>query len=306
VTNSTGAVVGEQRYLPFGEPRQLPDYATTRLTDYSYTGQRSLGGDLGLMDYRARFYHPVLARFVQPDTIVPGASNPQAFNRYSYVLNRPTGLVDTNGHVPCKPGYRCLTPIADKRDLTTWVIAAAVDIAESSEMQMIHAEIILGWRELAWGEFYSLVKDGAKYDVKDKIELELGKTTKIGNNWYEFSTAGNILYGFYGKATGFTEFELRVGAGLAQLADYNEDPTRGKGPCSPPYYCDTEDDYAAVGFGMYLYDNYFKKDKTLTRADLLDAFEAYKFSDQMALRDQPKVFQPRYYEYRVDRFYQME
>jgi hypothetical protein len=32
---------------------------------------------------------------------VPGAGNPQAFNRYSYVLNRPTVSADPSGHMTC-------------------------------------------------------------------------------------------------------------------------------------------------------------------------------------------------------------
>ena len=33
-----------------------------------------------------------------PDVIVPNAANPQSFNRYSYVENRPTRMVDPSGH----------------------------------------------------------------------------------------------------------------------------------------------------------------------------------------------------------------
>lgn len=40
-----------------------------------------------------------MGRFTQPDTIVPQPGNPQALNRYSYVGNRPTVLVDPTGHV---------------------------------------------------------------------------------------------------------------------------------------------------------------------------------------------------------------
>jgi hypothetical protein len=52
-------------------------------TDFGYTGQRNLDAQdnqysLGLMDYRAGFYSVSLGRFTQPDTIVPGAGNPQA------------------------------------------------------------------------------------------------------------------------------------------------------------------------------------------------------------------------------------
>jgi len=40
---------------------------------------------LGLMDYNARMYDPLLARFIQPDTIIPSESSPQSWNRYSDV-----------------------------------------------------------------------------------------------------------------------------------------------------------------------------------------------------------------------------
>lgn len=50
------------------------------------------------MDYRARFYSPQLGRFIQPDTIIPDQFNPQSWNRYSYVINRPVNLNDPTGH----------------------------------------------------------------------------------------------------------------------------------------------------------------------------------------------------------------
>ncbi|MER3448194.1 MAG: hypothetical protein C4291_15860, partial [Candidatus Dadabacteria bacterium] len=45
-----------------------------------------------------RFYDPLLGRFLSADSIVPGAGNPQAFNRYSYVLNNPLRYTDPSGH----------------------------------------------------------------------------------------------------------------------------------------------------------------------------------------------------------------
>ena len=70
------------------------------ITDLGYTGQRDLG-DMGLMDYKARFYSPYLNHFTQPDTIVPEPSNPQAWNKYSYALNNPIRYNDPTGHAPC-------------------------------------------------------------------------------------------------------------------------------------------------------------------------------------------------------------
>ena len=73
------------------------------LTTQRFTGQyheQALPGGEGLAYYNARWYDPALGRFVSPDSIVPSPSNPQDFNRYSYVRNNPLGYVDPSGHDP--------------------------------------------------------------------------------------------------------------------------------------------------------------------------------------------------------------
>jgi RHS repeat-associated protein len=60
-------------------------------------GQR-LEGSVGLYDYNARYYSPLFGRFISADSIVPEPGNPQALNRYSYVLNNPLQYTDPNGH----------------------------------------------------------------------------------------------------------------------------------------------------------------------------------------------------------------
>jgi RHS repeat-associated protein len=94
VSDASGTIVGEDRFTPFGETRFTTG---TMLTDKLYTGQREMAG-LGIYHYQARFYSPKLGRFLSADTIVPGYANPQAFNRYSYVLNNPVKLTDPTGH----------------------------------------------------------------------------------------------------------------------------------------------------------------------------------------------------------------
>jgi len=51
------------------------------------------------MHYGARYYHPLLDRFISTDTIVPEPGEPQDFNRYAYVRNNPVLYRDPSGHM---------------------------------------------------------------------------------------------------------------------------------------------------------------------------------------------------------------
>jgi len=52
----------------------------------------------GLYYYNARFYDPLIGRFISPDTIIPHPATPQSFNRYSYCLNNPQKYTDPYGY----------------------------------------------------------------------------------------------------------------------------------------------------------------------------------------------------------------
>jgi RHS repeat-associated protein len=98
VTNSSGTLTSQQRYLPFGAPRAIPNSPILG-TDFTYTGQRKLDDSMGgIMDYKARFYSPYLNRFLQPDTDVPASQGVQGLNRYAYVNNNPIRYTDPSGH----------------------------------------------------------------------------------------------------------------------------------------------------------------------------------------------------------------
>ncbi len=94
--DGNGAKVGELRYKAWGETRYTWG---TFPTDYRYTGQRQEEG-LELYRMGARWYDPALSRWLSADTLVPGAWEPQALNRYSYVYNNPLAYIDNDGHNP--------------------------------------------------------------------------------------------------------------------------------------------------------------------------------------------------------------
>ncbi len=98
-TTSGGALQSAQRYSAYGNIRTSSGAVPS---DYRFTGQRRESGALGInvYDYGARFYSAFIGRFLSADTIVPGAGNPQALNRYSYSFNNPLRYVDPTGNTP--------------------------------------------------------------------------------------------------------------------------------------------------------------------------------------------------------------
>ena len=93
VTDDTDRLY-EASYGPWGN---VSASTGTADTDRLYTGQR-FDSATGLYYYNARYYDPTLARFISPDTIVPGVGDPQAWNRYAYVLGNPLRYVDPLGN----------------------------------------------------------------------------------------------------------------------------------------------------------------------------------------------------------------
>ena len=77
-TNNAGTKTSEVRYMPYGEMR----YQWSNVpTDKRFTSQRQEGALGGVYDMNARYFDPLIGRFLSADSIVPRAENPQAFNR---------------------------------------------------------------------------------------------------------------------------------------------------------------------------------------------------------------------------------
>ena len=84
-----------------------------------YTGQEQAVGLGGLHDYGARWFDPLLGRFLSPDSLVPDPYHPLDWDRYSYARNNPIRYTDPTGHYvasadegegSCKNSLDCVYP----------------------------------------------------------------------------------------------------------------------------------------------------------------------------------------------------
>ena len=96
LSDHAGNRVEHYEYSAFGRER-YNDPAASFPVSQRFTGQ-VLDAETGLYYYGSRYYDPELARFIQPDTLIPDVSNPQSWNRYAYTLNNPLKYVDPTGH----------------------------------------------------------------------------------------------------------------------------------------------------------------------------------------------------------------
>ena len=101
ITDSGGNIKSESDFYPWGGELQLSNNDTNR---YKFTGKER-DGESGLDYFGARYYSNGLSRFLTPDWAAKAAAipyadlkDPQSLNLYSYVRNRPTVLVDLDGH----------------------------------------------------------------------------------------------------------------------------------------------------------------------------------------------------------------
>ena len=98
IASTTGTCLERYNYTAYGEPNCLtPTFADRASTDYDwdilYTG-RQYDSETGLYQYRNRYYHPQLGRFINRDPMLLGV------NLYCYCCNAPLLQTDPSGLKP--------------------------------------------------------------------------------------------------------------------------------------------------------------------------------------------------------------
>ena len=191
-----------------------------------------------------------------------------------------------NSGGPKSPGYQ------DPRDLTSWMLEELNFFPNMPEGQAIkNFRDVTGTGEsicfaCAYDMFYQMVSDGAPLDVKDHILNEIGGVIKLGDSWFEYSTAGNIIFGYYGAAWGISSFELHGGASVAQLIDYIKDSSTPLGPT-----IDTQDDYYAIELGIQLFNQGYSPDGFISETEFVTILSSFEHFDALA------ILEPDYIKY---------
>ena len=98
LTDAFGVVKELTEYEPFGSLSRHEKYGDDESTAWYYFTGKPLDDETGLYFFGARYYNPVIGRFITPDTIVQSPGNPQTLNRYSYAGNNPVNHIDPSGH----------------------------------------------------------------------------------------------------------------------------------------------------------------------------------------------------------------
>ena len=96
ITNSSGSVIEQNAYYPFGGRHSFgQSYAQTSTNRYKFNGKEEQTiGSLDLLDYGARMYDTKTARWLVQD---PLAEKYYSFSTYNYCVNNPVMFVDPDG-----------------------------------------------------------------------------------------------------------------------------------------------------------------------------------------------------------------
>lgn len=177
ITDDLGVTISEIKYTAWGEVRFE---AGVTPSAYTYTGQYSYVSDFGLMFYNARWYDSSLGRFAQPDILVPGMGDSQAWDRYSYSSNNPVKYADPSGHWPSptdllnkafyaivdfstnyvRPAYEMLDSIAKDYPVVVDVANVVVDTINAGAKSNINTDPKTAtWGDLTKMWFYEQGKE---------------------------------------------------------------------------------------------------------------------------------------------------
>jgi len=198
-------------------------------------------------------------------------------NRYAYILNNPIKYTDPTGHYfdeGCGSGQSCELPpnepdeiITDpddndgdggqqQADITEWLVGT-MDI----EAWWISVYVDHDWKNRFFPYYPShlnMFGDYGKYDIKRKMLNTIGPAVILcgggGCRWVDYSTPGNIMYGYLSASREVQQPISWIAAGVLEYINSIEESHPYTGEISS--WGDNPGDKAAVDFGYDLYEQY--------------------------------------------------
>ncbi|MEM9292277.1 MAG: RHS repeat-associated core domain-containing protein [Acidobacteriota bacterium] len=145
LTDSAGSILFRRDYLPFGEQlnASASDDGVFRFTSHERDSDGTVVGNLDLDYMHARYYSSRLGRFLSLDPAAANPKFPQSWNRYAYVLNSPTTLVDEYGLIA-----NCTTVSEDNHHC---VDSEAVEVVEKDPYHGWSQKEKIAWHVWARG-----------------------------------------------------------------------------------------------------------------------------------------------------------
>ncbi len=173
-----------------------------------YTGQR-YDTELGLYHYKARYFHPGLGRFLQPDPVGYKAG----MNLYAYCSNDGLNHTDPDG----------LEESAAEHSLSKALSRPENTPKYWKNIRKLEGDMIEEWRrkdglENAKRKFEfeqrtpGMGAGTGAFDIKDRINAKRGSPVQV-----EAARQGNFNFGYHGEKLGDSLGYLQKGAGTAQL-----------------------------------------------------------------------------------------
>lgn len=98
-TDATGNVVWKESYKPYGEKQRNEPASRDGKNKIGFAGSPH-DASTGLSYMGARYYNPVIGRFMGVDPVGFQEGNVHSFNRYAYANNNPYKFVDPDGRIP--------------------------------------------------------------------------------------------------------------------------------------------------------------------------------------------------------------
>lgn len=169
-TDANGTVVWRQSYRSYGERiNNQPASASNR----QFFHNKPFDQDSGLSYFGARYYDPVVGRFMGMDPKGFDEKNPHSFNRYAYGNNNPYKYVDPDGLWPTEQHKlsirRAIIGLSPIERRTLLLQQEWIDKDQANEVQFKHSLSIPGQQPL---EAWKLANDFTRNEIAAARDLE--------------------------------------------------------------------------------------------------------------------------------------